>query len=172
MHLKESRHNRFLPEPLGFSLVCGVKSDHAESEACVSSYEVYMHTELSADVANLDECGVFCILVPVEAYHHILLDIVTHVILDLPSNSCSHYFVFQKFSTASKQGSPPSKQVHVVLKQASKRSRVLEEASVGEEQVNVLFLSASFHELKLFPSFFCFISFSLLVCPFFMPGLP
>jgi hypothetical protein len=165
MRLKESRHHRFLPEPLGFSLVCGVKSYHAESEACVSSYKVYMRTELSADVANLYECGVFYIFVLVEAYDHILLDIVTHVILDLPSNSCSHYFVFQKFSTASKQ-------VHVVLKQASKRSRVLEEASVGEEQVNVLFLSASFHELKLFPSFFCFISFSLLVCPFFMPGLP
>jgi hypothetical protein len=73
-HWKESRHNKFIPECLGFSLVCDVKSDHAESGACVSSYEVYMHTELNADIANLDECGVFCMLVPVEAYDHILLD--------------------------------------------------------------------------------------------------
>lgn len=131
-----------------------------------------MHTKLSADVANLDECGVFCMLIPVAAYDH---DFVGYRnirdLRHLLSNSCSHYFVFQKFSTASKQGSAPSKQVHVVLKQASKRSRVLAEASVGEEQVNVLFLSASFHELKLFPSFFCFISLSLLICPFFMPDL-
>lgn len=38
-----------------------------------------MHT----DVANLDECGVFCKLVPVAAYDHILLDSVTYVILDI-----------------------------------------------------------------------------------------
>jgi len=82
-------------------------------------------------------------------------------------NCCSHYFVFQKFSTASKQGSPPSKQVHVASKQASKRSRVLMEASNGEEQVNVLSLSVSSHELKLCPCFFCLICF-LLICIFFM----
>jgi hypothetical protein len=34
-----------------------VKSGHAESGACVPSHEAHMHRELSADVANLDECG-------------------------------------------------------------------------------------------------------------------
>jgi hypothetical protein len=57
--------------------------------------------------------------------------------------------VFQKFSTASKQGTQLSKQVNVAFKEASKRSRMLAEASTGEEQVNLLFLSVSFHELKL-----------------------
>jgi hypothetical protein len=65
------------------------------------------------------------------------------------SNCCSRYFVFQKFSTASKQGTQLSKQVNVAFKEASKRSRMLAEASTGEEQVNLLFLSVSFHELKL-----------------------
>lgn len=61
--------------------------------------------------------------------------------------------MFQKFTAASKQCSQLSKQVHVALKQASKRSQMLVEASIGEEQVNVLSLCVSFLELKLFLSF-------------------
>lgn len=52
--------------------------------------------------------------------------------------------MFQKFPAASKQGSAPSKQVHVGLKQASKRSQVLAEGSDGEKQVNLLFSLCQF----------------------------
>jgi len=52
--------------------------------------------------------------------------------------------VFQKFPAASKQGSAPSKQVHVGLKQALKRSQELAEGSDGEKQVNVLFSLCQF----------------------------
>ncbi|XP_069679025.1 dynactin subunit 1 isoform X4 [Periplaneta americana] len=40
----------------------------------------------------------------------------------------------ERFSTVSKQGTTTYKQVHVASKQASKRSRVLAEASIGEDQ--------------------------------------
>ncbi|XP_021939301.1 LOW QUALITY PROTEIN: dynactin subunit 1-like [Zootermopsis nevadensis] len=42
----------------------------------------------------------------------------------------------EKFSTSSKQSTQLSKQVHVALKHASKRLRMLAEASIGEEQEN------------------------------------